>query len=270
MNDITSYGVIGATGKVGSRVADRLEETGARVRRLSRGSTIAFDWEQPDSWKAALRGLDRVFVVFVPDLASPSSAAAVSLLTEVAIEVGVSRLVLLSGRGESGALVAEKIILESALESSIVRASWFIQNFTEGILAGSVSEGFVAVPAGDRVEPFIDVNDIADVAVAALTAVTHEDRVIEVTGPELLTFADAAALLSESTGHPVSYLPVSLDEFHAAISAEINTDTADLLTDMCREVFDGRNESLATGVVETLGREPRSMREVLAATEFAQ
>lgn len=257
-------GVIGATGKTGRRIAERLEAAGGEVRRLARGTSPAFDWNEPEGWAAALARVDRLYIAFVPDLASAGSADAITRLTEVARTAGVERLVLLSGRGEDGARAAEDVVLASGIDSTIVRASWFTQNFTEGMLADSVAQGFVAIPAGERREPFVDVDDIADVAVEALTGDGHAGRVFEVTGPELLTFADAAALLTEASGHPVAYVPVTLDEFHAAIEAEADAERAHLLTELCREVFDGRNESLGRGVQEALGREPRSLRDVLA------
>jgi len=261
----TTYGVIGATGKTGSRIADRLEQRGLTVRRLARGSATPFDWTDPEGWTAALAGISRLYIAYVPDLAAAGSDVAITRLAEVARTAGVERLVLLSGRGEDGARAAEDVLRSSAIDTTIVRASWFSQNFTEGMLAESVAAGFIAIPAGERVEPFVDVDDIADVAVEALTGEGHAGRVYEVTGPELLGFADAAALLSEVTGHPVAYLAVSLDEFHAAIAADFGPEAADLLTELCREVFDGRNESLGRGVQEALGREPRSLRAVVEA-----
>lgn len=265
MTDATTYGVIGATGKTGRRVADRLAAERRAVRRLARGTQPAFDWSDPTGWAAALDGVDRLYVAFVPDLAAAGSSDAIGQLAEVANAAGVQRIVLLSGRGEDGARAAENVLLASGVDSTIVRASWFSQNFTEGMLADSVAAGFVAIPAGERREPFVDVDDIADVAVEALTGDGHEGRVFEVTGPELLGFADVAALLTESRGHHVAYLSVTLDEFHAAIEAEEGPEAAELLTELCREVFDGRNESLAHGVQEALGREPRSLRDVLVA-----
>ena len=261
----TTYGVIGATGKTGSRIADRLEQRDLTVRRLARGSATPFDWTDPEGWTAALAGVSRLYIAYVPDLAAAGSDVAITRLAEVARTAGVERLVLLSGRGEDGARAAEDVLRSSAIDTTIVRASWFSQNFTEGMLAESVAAGFIAIPAGERVEPFVDVDDIADVAVEALTGEGHAGRVYEVTGPELLGFADAAALLSEVTGHPVAYLAVSLDEFHAAIAADLGPEAADLLTELCREVFDGRNESLGRGVQEALGREPRSLRAVVEA-----
>ena len=269
MGRTQTYGVIGATGKTGRRIADRLEAQGREVRRLARGTAPAFDWTDPSGWPAAFAGIDRLYIAFVPDLAAAGSSETISRLVEVARAAGVERFVLLSGRGEDGARAAEDVVLASGIDTTIVRASWFSQNFTEGMLADSVEAGFVAIPAGERREPFVDVDDIADVAVEALTGDGHASRVFEVTGPELLTFADAAAQLTEATGHSVAYVPVTLDEFHAAIGAELGPETAELLTDLCREVFDGRNESLGRGVQEALGREPRSLREVLSDASSA-
>jgi uncharacterized protein YbjT (DUF2867 family) len=260
----TTYGVIGATGKTGHRIADRLEARGEIVRRLARGTVPAFDWDRPDSWPEALRGVDRLYVAYVPDLAVPGADAAISHLAQVARDAGVRRIVLLSGRGEDGARLAEDVLFASGVPATIVRSSWFAQNFTEGMLRDAVSTGVLAMPAGEVREPFIDVDDLADVAVEVLTADGHEGRVFEVTGPESLSFAEVAAMLSEAGGRDIRYRPVGFDEFHAAVAAEAGAEVATMLTELCREVFDGRNERTASGVQEALGRDPRDLRSVLA------
>jgi uncharacterized protein YbjT (DUF2867 family) len=177
--------------------------------------------------------------------------------------------VLLSGRGEHNAVRCEDIVRASGLTYTIVRASWFYQNFSEGQLLDAVRAGVVALPAGDVHEPFIDVSDIADVAVAALVDEGHTGRLYEVTGPRLLRFADAAAEMSQAAGRDIAYVPVSLSQFHAALAAEAGPDVADLLTNLCEEVFDGRNAQVAHGVQEALGRPPRDFsdfcREVAAS-----
>jgi uncharacterized protein YbjT (DUF2867 family) len=254
--------VIGSTGKTGRRIVPRLLEAGVEVRPLGRGTEPSFDWEQPDAWPAALAGVGRLYVAFVPDLAGPGAQESIARLLEVAADAGVERIVLLSGRGEAGAERCERLVLESGIPAVVVRASWFAQNFTEGMLRPV--DGVIALPAGTRREPFIDVDDIADVAVAALLDDGHEGRVYEVTGPELLSFSDAADLLAASTGEEVHYVALEFDHFHAILETELDAAAADLLTDLCREVFDGRNESVTTGVREALGREPRPLREVFA------
>ncbi|MFC5789019.1 NmrA family transcriptional regulator [Agromyces tardus] len=264
----STIAVIGATGKTGRRIADLLEDRGSSVRRLARGTAPAFDWEQPEGWRRALDGVDRLYAAYVPDLAAPGSEAAIARLTEVARDAGVQRIVLLSGRGEEGARRCEELLFASGIPATVVRASWFLQNFTEGMLRDAVLSGVLALPAGRVREPFVDVDDIAAVAVEALTGRGHEGRVHEVTGPQSMTFEEVAALLSEIHGRDVQYLPVEFDEFHAAVAAEAGADVATMLTELCREVFDGRNESPTTGVLEALGRPPRDARTVF--TEAAR
>lgn len=257
--------VIGATGKTGRRVADRLDARGAAVRRLSRGSAPAFDWERPDDWAQALAGVDRLYAAFVPDLAAPGADAAITRLARVAREAGVRRIVLLSGRGESGARECEDILFASDVPATVVSSAWFSQNFTEGMLRGAVADGVLALPAGDVREPFVDVDDLADVIVEVLLGDGHDGRRYEVTGPESLTFAEAAARLSEASGRDVAYLPVGFDEFHAALAHAEGEDLATLLTELCREVFDGRNERTTTTVADLLGRPARDLRSTLSA-----
>ncbi|MEL4319910.1 NmrA family NAD(P)-binding protein [Leifsonia sp. YIM 134122] len=260
----TTFAVIGSTGKTGRRVAALLEADGYTVRRLARETSPAFDWERPELWSDALRGVDRLYVAYVPDLAAPGSEFAIARLTEVARASGVQRIVLLSGRGEDGARRCEDIVLGSGIPSTIVRASWFAQNFTEGALSYAVQTGVLAMAAGDVGEPFIDVDDIAEVATRALTEDGHEGVVHEVTGPQSLTFAEVAALLSKLSGREVVYVPLGFDDFHAAVAAEEGEFVATLLTELCREVFDGRNVNTTDGVANALGRQPRELRAVLA------
>ncbi|WP_106397836.1 NmrA family NAD(P)-binding protein [Actinocorallia populi] len=261
--------VIGSTGKTGGRVIARLTELGHAVRGVSRNTEIPFVWEKRETWPEALRGAGAVYVTYSPDLAAPGAPADIEAFVAAAAEAGVERLVLLSGRGEHNAIRCEEIVRDSGLPYTLLRASWFAQNFSEGAMLGQVLEGVVAMPAGEVAEPFIDLEDLADVAVAALTDDRHEGRLYELTGPRLLTFHEAAARIAEAAGRPVAYVPVTLDEFHAELSRQAGPEYAELLTELCREVFDGRNASLGDGVREALGREPRDFasfcRDVSAA-----
>ncbi|MDG4767939.1 NAD(P)H-binding protein [Solwaraspora sp. WMMD406] len=254
--------VTGATGKTGRRVADRLTALGHPVVRASRTSDQPLRWEDPATWSAALRGVDAAYLSYYPDLAAPEAPAVVEKFTAAARDAGLRKLVLLSGRGEANARRCEEIVAAGGLAYGIVRASWFAQNFTEGQLLDAVRAGMVALPAGTTPEPFVDVDDIADVAVAVLTDDRHIGGVYEVTGPRLLTFAQAAAEISVASGLDVGYLPVSAEQFHLRLVAEVGPDHARLLTDLCVEVFDGRNASLGDGVRRALGREPRDFAEV--------
>ena len=257
--------VIGATGKVGSRIVSSLQASGTPVRAASRRTSTAFDWEDQFTWAPTLAGAEVAFVAFVPDLAAKGAPETIRAFAAIAVGAGVKRVVLLSGRGEANAQISEQIMMASGLGCTIVRASWFAQNFSEGIMLPSVLSGFIALPAGQRREPFIDVDDIADVAVAALTNERHVGEIYEVTGPRLLTFADAAAAISAASGSHVDYAPISLDEFHAALLPEVGPAHAEFLTRLCEEVFDGRNESLSDGVQRALGRQPRDFADYCAA-----
>jgi uncharacterized protein YbjT (DUF2867 family) len=258
--------VIGGTGKTGRRVAERLAATGRPVRIGSRGGAPAFDWADPNGWAPVLEGAHAVYVAYHPDLAFPGAAQAVAALAAVAARCGVRRVVLLSGRGEPGAQAAEREVAAAGPEWAVVRASFFAQNFSEGFLVDAVRAGVLALPAGEVGEPFVDADDLAEVAVAALTAPVAPNRVHEVTGPRLLTFAEVAAELSAAAGHEVVYRPVSGEEFVAGMVAEgVPADLAGAYGELFGEVLDGRNASVTDGVRVALGRPPRDFATYAAA-----
>jgi uncharacterized protein YbjT (DUF2867 family) len=181
MQDLTL--VVGGTGKTGRRVAERLEVQGRAVRVGSRSGQPPFDWENRGTWEPALRGTAAAYLSYFPDLAAPGAREAVGALAELAVASGTRRLVLLSGRGEEEAQLAEEALRASGADWTIVRCSWFMQNFSEGYLLEPVLSGEVALPVGDVPEPFVDADDIADVAVAALTEDRHVGQLYELTRP---------------------------------------------------------------------------------------
>jgi uncharacterized protein YbjT (DUF2867 family) len=250
--------VVGGTGKTGRRVVNRLAARGWPVRVGSRAGSPPFDWEDQATWRATLRNARAAYVAYYPDLGIPGAASAVRTFVELALEGGVRRLVLLSGRGEEEAQRAEEILRSSGADWTVVRASWFAQNFSEGFLRDAVLAGEVALPTGDVPEPFIDVDDIADVAVAALTEGGHGGRLYEVTGPRMLTFADAVREIALATGRDVRYVQVPPEAFASALHAQgVPADIAWLLNYLFSTVLDGRSASVADGVRRALGREPR-------------
>src|SRR5688500_10945164 len=183
--------VLGANGKTGARVAQRLRALGRPVRLGSRSGEPPFDWNAPATWPAAVHGVSAAYVNYQPDLAAPGASDAIRAFTALAAEAGVRRLVLLSGRGEPEAQACEQIVRDSGLEFTLLRASWFAQNFSEGHFVDAILSGEVALPVADVGEPFIDVDDIADAALAALIDDRHVGQLYEMTGPRLLTFAQA-------------------------------------------------------------------------------
>lgn len=231
--------VIGATGKTGRRVAAGLEAAGHPVRRGSRTSATPFDWEAPETWAAALQGVRAAYVTYFPDLAFPGAVEKLGSLCEGARDAGVEHLVLLSGRGERHAGLGEEVVRNAGVDFTIVRAAWFAQNFSEGYLRDPILAGVLAMPGGDVAEPIVDVDDIADVAVAALTGEGHRNRLYEVTGPRLLTFAEMADALSEAIGRPVRHVPIGFEDFHAGVAQSGGAFVADVFTAIARRRWTG-------------------------------
>ncbi len=258
--------VLGGTGKTGRRVAERLEARGLPVRIGSRSGQPPFDWEDRSTWAPALDGVKAAYVSYYPDLAVPGAAETVGSFAELAAKGGVPRLVLLSGRGEPEAQLAEQAVRAAGAEVTILRAAWFAQNFSENYLLDGVLSGEVVLPAGEVPEPFVDADDIADVAVSALTDDKHTGQLYELSGPRLLSFADAVEEISAAAGREIRYVPISIEEFVAAAYEDVPAEAVELLTYLFGEVLDGRNAHLADGVQRALGREPRDFRDYARAT----
>lgn len=258
--------IIGARGKTGKRVADRLEATGFAVRRASRSDTTRFDWEDETSWAPALQGVQSAYVTYYPDLATPAARGQIEALCATARAAGVEKLVLLSGRGETGAQACEDIVRRSGLDYTLIRAAWFAQNFSEGYMHAQVMEGVITLPAGTVREPIVDIDDIADVAFAALTDPRHARKEYDITGPRLLSFAEMAEILSRTLGRRVVYVPITLEQFQTGVTQMAGPVLAEVFTEVCRETLDGRNEVLGDGVQRALGRAPRDFADFCTAT----
>lgn len=254
--------VLGGTGKTGRRVVQRLEAAGLPVRIGSRSASPAFDWQDPSGWDQILEGVEAVYVSFYPDLAVPGAPAVIEAFSQQAVAAGVKRLVLLSGRGEEEAQRCEGIIQQSGVDWTILRCSWFAQNFSEAFLRDAVVGGVVALPVDQVREPFVDADDIAEVAVAALTQPGHAGQLYELTGPRLLSFPEAVAEIADISGLEIEFMSIPHDAFLSGMRAQgAPEDLTELVGYLFREVLDGRNESLSDGVQRALGREPRDLRD---------
>jgi uncharacterized protein YbjT (DUF2867 family) len=256
--------IIGATGKTGSRVADKLEANGVAVRRGSRSSDTPFDWKDQATWAPVLSGVSKAYVTYFPDLAFPGAVEKLDAFTTVAKQSGLEHIVLLSGRGEHFASMGEDIVRNSGLPFTIVRAAWFAQNFSEGYLRDPILGGVLPMPGGDILEPIIDIDDIADVVVAALTEEGHLGQRYEVTGPRLMTFAEMAGVLSDTLGRHIQHVPITFEDFHAYIAASGGDFVADVFTSIARETLDGRNAHTSDGVERALGRPARDFTDYAA------
>jgi uncharacterized protein YbjT (DUF2867 family) len=259
--------IVGGTGKTGRRVAERLTAQGVPIRIGSRSASPAFDWENPESWAIVLEGVSAAYITYYPDLAVPGAADAVGDFARLAMRKGVKRLVLLSGRGEPEAQRAEQALQASGADWTIVRASWFMQNFNESMLIGPILAGEMALPASTVREPFIHADDIADVVTAALTDDRHIGQLYEVTGPRALTFAEATAEIAMATGRTINYTTITPEEFMQGLELEqVPADIAALVNELFTVVLDGRNEYLTDGVQRALGRKPRDFSDYAGET----
>lgn len=254
--------VLGGTGKTGRRVAARLEERGFNIRIASRSADLPFDWNDRSTWDAVLDGASAAYVNYAPDLAIPGATDAIRAFVEKAVASGVQRLVLLSGRGEEEAQACERIVQEAGVEWTVVRASWFNQNFSEGEFLGMVLDGVITLPAADVAEPFVDIDDIADVVVAALTEQGHNYEIYEVTGPRMLTFTELAKEISSAAGRDVQFVQIPREAFSVAMAESgAPKDVIWLLDYLFSTVLDGRNAYLTDGVQRALGRPPKDFSE---------
>jgi len=266
--------VLGGKGKTGRRVVERLRARGQQVVVASRSTVPSFDWNDPDTWGPVLEGVGAVYITYQPDLAVPGAVEAVRDFAALALKADVHRLVLLSGRGEEEAQRAERVLQDSGADWTIVRAGWFAQNFSENFLLDGVLAGEVALPTSVIREPFVDAGDIADVVVAALTEERHIGQIYEVTGPRLLSFADAIGEIAKASGRDIRFTEVPAESYKAYLEeAELPDDFVWLIMYLFTTVLDGRNEHLNDGVQRALGRPPKDFgdyaREVAATGAWA-
>ncbi|WP_026047688.1 MULTISPECIES: NmrA family NAD(P)-binding protein [Streptomyces] len=263
--------VLGATGKTGRRIAARLRVRGTPVRAASRSSRVRFDWSEPDGWDTVLRDVDVAYVV------PPPVPGPVHAFVARASAAGVRRLVLLSGRGADDwgdspfgehMRSAEEAVRGSSLEWTLLRASNFAQNFDEDIFHAPLVAGGLALPAGEVPEPFVDIEDLADAAVAVMTGgKRHAGRVYELSGPRALTFDRAVELIALASGRPLTYRRITPDAYITdligqGLSRPEAEDIAAMFGLMESGVIAGTTDDLPA----LLGRAPRTFEEYVART----
>ena len=247
--------VVGANGKTGARVQARLKAASIQTLGVSRSTSPRFDWAEPDTWPEVLEGVQAAYLTYHPDLSMPEAESRIRGFCRKAVAAGLEHVVLLSGRGEQGAARAEAALRECGLDWNIVQASWFAQNFSESFMLEGVLAGELVLPAGTASEPFVDVDDIADVVVAALLEPGLRNRLFEVTGPRAMTFAECLNEISAFVDDRVELVEVPLDAYIQVLRDQgLPTHMLELLAALFKDLFDGRNAQTAEGVREALGR----------------
>ncbi|MCD9901305.1 NmrA family transcriptional regulator [Streptomyces sp. MT29] len=230
------------------------------MRAGSRAGGVPFDWQDESGWAAALDGTEAAYVAYYPDLAVPGAAGAMAAFGRVAAASGLRRVVLLSDADEPQAAVAEEALRGACgeVELTVVRSAFFAQNFSEGALLDSVLGGELVFPAGSAAEPFLDIDDLADVVVAALTGDGHAGAVYELTGPRSLTFEKAAEELGRAAGRPVRYVPVSGPAYAEVLEGfGVSGPEAGFLAELFATLLDGHNSATTDDVKRVLGREAK-------------
>ena len=254
--------VLGGTGKTGRKVAERLTARGQGVRIGSRSGSPPFDWEAPDTWAAAIAGADTVYITFQPDLAVPGARELVERFVCQAVDGGVRKMVLLSGKGEREAERAEQVVMESGAEWTIVRASWFSQNFSESFFLDPILAGHVALPRSEALVPYVDTDDIADVVVEALLDQRHANRIYQLTGPRQWTFPDVTQEIARAAGREIAFTAITMDEYEQMLKEfQVPEDYIWLIRYLFTEVLTPANAVVTDDIRKVLGREPRDFAE---------
>lgn len=261
--------VLGSTGTIGRRVIQQLAPSGARILSASRSGSIKHDWNEPATWDGALFGGTSAVFVMAPD-----GVGIDPRFLAKARESGVSRFVLLSSKAieimqDERLLAAEQAIKASGAEWAIVRPDWFNQNFSEGFLREAVAAGEVTIPLGEMRQAFNDAGDIAAVVAAALTGNGHHGQTYELSGPDAITFGEAAGMVSKAVGKPV-YYDGSADAYIRTMTG-FGLDRAEVLQDVkAFEALQASGDSVPNDTVERItGRPPLTFADFVeaAATE---
>ena len=262
--------ITGGTGKTGRRLVDRLQKLGHKVRVGSRSAQPSFDWNKPFNWPEVLEGIDKVYITYQPDLAVPGAKESITELVRLSKKAGVKKLVLLSGKGEREAELCEEIVINSGIDYTIIRASWFNQNFSENFLLEPILEGLVALPQAEVRIPFVDADDIADVAVEVFLDDKHNGNIYELTGSDLITFGDAVETISKAADREIAFVPVSLQDYSNALrEMQLPEDFVWLIDYLFTVVLGNPDNSVVTHDIEkVLGRKPKTFK--VFASEVAQ
>ena len=264
----TNILVIGGTGKTGRRVVEQLQNNGIEPRIGSRNASPSFDWDNKDTWVKALNGIEKMYVTYYPDLAVPGAKEAIGSLTYLAKELGIKKMVLLSGKGETEAEACEKIVMDSGIGYTVVRASWFNQNWSESFFLEPVLSGEVALPLSDVLIPFVDANDIAEVVATVLLDNTYNGEIIEVTGPELITFKEIVNIISKTSNRRLNFYDITLEQYIKGMKQmQIPDDVVWLIEYLFSHVLTNpKNQLVVNDIERVLGRKAKTFLEYAQET----
>ncbi|GAA1074438.1 NmrA family NAD(P)-binding protein [Nocardiopsis metallicus] len=255
--------VLGATGTTGRRVAERLRAEGVPHRTASRSSSTRFDWTDESTWKGAATDTRALYLV------APEDPRPVRDFVQLAVAEGVERIVGLSGRGAQhfatpgvsfGAdmVAAEEAVRESGVSWTLLRPNNFDQNFGEGLFRDALAQGRLGLPIDSTHEPFIDAQDVADVAVELLLRGGFEGQTLELSGPEAISFGEAVSTMSAALEREIAFQPLSRGRYlEELLDQGVPHEDALALITMFELLGAGINTEVTDGVESVLGRAPR-------------
>ena len=262
--------VTGGKGKTGRKVAERLTKLGKTIRIGSRSEKPSFDWENPETWSSSLDGMHTVYITFQPDLAVPGALKTIKEFTSLAVKKGIQKMVLLSGKGEKEAELCEQAVMNSGADWTIVRASWFNQNFSESFFLDPVKAGHVALPKAETLVPFVDTDDIADVVVEALLDDKHVGQTYELTGPRQWTFKQVTEEISKATGRDILFNSITMEEYSKMLKDfQVPEDYIWLINYLFTEVLVSDNSFVSNDIEKVLGRKAKDFSEYVKETAAA-
>jgi len=273
---MSEFLIVGGTGKTGRRIAKRLRNAGLGVRTASRtGGDVPFDLGEPSGWPRALAGITAAYLLEPEVQGTEEGQRRIPRLVHAAAAAGVRRLVLLSAPGvesnEAHPLwQAEEAVRNSGLEWTIVQPNWFAQNFSEDFWLPGILAGSLVLPVGDGATAFVDAEDIADVAVAALTGDGHHGQAYVLTGPRVISFDEAAGLIGTAAGRTIRHVDIGPEDFiRAQIAAGVPAGAARQMTRLYEGIRNGGHAAVYDGVPRALGRPPRAFEDFAAAAAAA-
>ena len=267
--------VLGATGKTGSRVADRLLSHGLAVRTAARsGADVHFDWDDLETYAPALHGVQRVYLL--GPIMRTDFADQVSVFLDQAEVAGARHVTYLSAYGIDAAppetamrSVELDLLSRQRLTHTILRPAWFMQNFSETFL--KPIGGTIAVPTGDGAEAFIDAEDIAAVASATLAdPQAHAGAQYALTGPEALTLAEASKIISDASGQIINYVDIDRDEWVAgAVAGGVPAEYGAVLRTLTETIASGGGSRPNSEVEKATGTAPNRFADFARRTAAA-
>jgi uncharacterized protein YbjT (DUF2867 family) len=269
--------VTGGTGTIGKATVAALQAAGQRFKLAARSpqqvktpgvEAVTLDWSELDTYLSAMKGIDRLFLL------TPNSERQVGYVVQAiaaARRAGVKHVARLSVMGadaDPGVILgrlhfaAEREVRLSGIPWTMLRPTFFMQNFINYYGVHPNKDCEVRLPHGRGKASWVDARDVGEAAARVLSGEGNEGKTFDLTGPEALTTEEVLAILSEVFGHKYTYVDVPEEEARKAMEdMKMPLWLVDGFMELHSLIRNGHAATLANGVQTILGREPRSVKE---------